>query len=163
MARKTLAPVALLLAFAGLGAAPVPEKAVPGKPDALAPVLASAEVGKDGALAVERLVHRFETVPVQEEVVVGGKKEVRTAYVTQQRLQIITEKYELKDVKAFDTEGKPIETAKLAELFQKSTPVLVSLDGKKVDPYYLQLFKEGTVTLVLPSPKVQEKAPPEKK
>jgi hypothetical protein len=163
MVRKTLVPVALLLAFATLHAAPVPEKAL--VPDGPAPVLVSAEIGKDGALTVGRRLTRSEVVPEKVEIVVGGQKQAVTRYITREVFVEVMERYDLKEVKAFGTDGKPIDAVKLAELFKKSTPVVVSADGNKVGPYYLQLFKEGTVILVLPAAKEppEKVLPPEKK
>jgi hypothetical protein len=53
-------------------------------------------------------------------------------------------------VQAFGTDGKPIPAAKLASLLAKEQPVLVSLDGNKVDPFHLRLIKEDTIVLVPP-------------
>src|SRR5262249_21354691 len=124
MVRKTLAPVLLLMAFATLRAAPVPDRPAPERPHAPPPTMASAEVGKDGELAVERVVVQTEMVPVQEEVVVGGQKAVRTRLVPRQVTRITVEKVDLKGVQAFGSDGKQIEAAKLADLLKKPTPVL---------------------------------------
>jgi hypothetical protein len=168
MVRRTLAAVVLLLAVAGLQAAPVPERPALEKPQTPPPTMAAAEIGKDGALLIERTAVRSEVAQVTEEVVLpGGRKEARTRLVPRQVILTTMEKVELKDVQAFGSDGKQIDTAKLAELLKKSTPVLVSTDGQKVDPYYLQLVKEGAVVLVLPAPKApaapDRALPPEKK
>jgi hypothetical protein len=59
----------------------------------------------------------------------------------------------LSDVQAFDTTGKKIDPAQLPDLLSKETVVLVSTDGRPVDPFYLQIIKEGTLVLILPVPK----------
>jgi hypothetical protein len=70
----------------------------------------------------------------------------------------------LKDVKAFSVDGKPIERKKLRGLLKKETAVLVSADGKEIDPFYLQMIKEGTIILlvqpVIHPPAVAEPPPP---
>ena len=50
-----------------------------------------------------------------------------------------------RQVKAFGTDGKEIDAKKLARLLAKETPVLVSADGKPIDPFYLRVVKEGTL------------------
>src|SRR5262249_26565639 len=57
--------------------------------------------------------------------------------------------YDLNAVQAFDTKGKRIESKKLLDLLKKKTTVLVSADGRPVDPFYLQLVKDSTVVLIL--------------
>ena len=56
------------------------------------------------------------------------------------------------DVEAFGTDGRRIPLKALAQLLRDERPVLLSANGRKVDPFYLQLIKEGTVILVLPMP-----------
>jgi hypothetical protein len=58
---------------------------------------------------------------------------------------------DLERTEAFDTSGKAIERKALTDLLKKETPVLVATDGKKVDPFYLRVVKEGTVVLVPPA------------
>jgi len=54
-------------------------------------------------------------------------------------------------VEAYSTDGKAISAETLATLLAKERAVLVAMDGKKVDPFYLQLYKEGTIILVPPA------------
>jgi hypothetical protein len=53
-------------------------------------------------------------------------------------------------VGVFDTDGKKVCPKALVKLLKNPVPVLVSADGKKVDPYYLRGVKKGTLILVLP-------------
>lgn len=53
--------------------------------------------------------------------------------------------------KAFDTAGKEIDARRLAELLKTETVVLISADGKPLDPFYVRALKEGTVILALPT------------
>jgi len=81
-----------------------------------------------------------------------------------------TAKLFAKDVQAYDLDGTPLEQAKLAKRLAIPTPVVVFAVWGKVeppDPYYLKLFKEGTIALVVPrdtlyprpAPKIDQKGP----
>jgi RNA polymerase sigma factor (sigma-70 family) len=68
--------------------------------------------------------------------------------------------YSAKDVKAFELDGTPIETAAVLQRLKKETPVLLSA-GSKVDPFYLQMIKAGTMILVIPGlPAIQQEGAP---
>jgi hypothetical protein len=58
---------------------------------------------------------------------------------------------QFKELQAYGVDGKKIETSSVAERLKKEIAVLVSADGQQVDPFHLQLIKEGTLVLVLPS------------
>jgi hypothetical protein len=51
-------------------------------------------------------------------------------------------------VEVFDVSGKPVEQETLKRLLSKETAVLLSGDGKAVDPFHLQVVKAGTFVLV---------------
>jgi hypothetical protein len=63
---------------------------------------------------------------------------------------VMTMELPAKAVEAYTTDGRTLPAEKLAELLAKDRPVLVATDGKKVDPFLLQLYKEGTILLVPP-------------
>ena len=54
------------------------------------------------------------------------------------------------DVKVYDSRGRTVDPKDLPQLLKNPVPVLVSTDGKKVDPYYLKKVKKGTLVLVPP-------------
>jgi hypothetical protein len=54
-------------------------------------------------------------------------------------------------VEAYSVDGKAISAETLATLLAKERTVLVAMDGKKVNAFYLQLYKEGTIILVPPA------------
>jgi hypothetical protein len=58
-------------------------------------------------------------------------------------------------VEAYSVDGKAISAETLATLLAKERTVLVAMDGKKVDAFYLQLYKEGTIILVPPANTLQ--------
>ncbi|MBI1918671.1 MAG: sigma-70 family RNA polymerase sigma factor [Planctomycetes bacterium] len=83
------------------------------------------------------------------EVAVPGKERDRIVYTpetvqTEQRMMI-----DSREVRAFGTDGKEIDAKKLARLLAKETPVLVSADGKPIDPFYLRIVKEGTLLVLI--------------
>jgi hypothetical protein len=65
---------------------------------------------------------------------------------------VVMTKMELpaKSVQAYSTDGKPISAETLADLLAREKTVLLALDGKKVDPFHLQVYKDGTIVLVPP-------------
>ena len=48
-------------------------------------------------------------------------------------------------------DGRTVNAETLAKLLTKERPVLVARDGKKPDPFLLQLYKEDAIVLVLPA------------
>jgi RNA polymerase sigma factor (sigma-70 family) len=54
-------------------------------------------------------------------------------------------------VKVYDVKGKRVSKKQLTELLKKETLALISVDERMADPQNLQLFKEGTLLLILPS------------
>jgi hypothetical protein len=54
-------------------------------------------------------------------------------------------------VDAYTVDGKPIAPDKLATMLAKERTVLVAKDGRKIDAFHLDLYKEGTIVLVPPA------------
>jgi hypothetical protein len=63
------------------------------------------------------------------------------------------------EIEAYGTDGKRIEGKALRGRLAKRVAVLVSADGRKVDPYHLQVVKDGTLILVHPVTKVPPPVP----
>jgi len=53
-------------------------------------------------------------------------------------------------VRVFDVTGKLLDLKDIPKRLTKSTPVLVSADGKEVDPFYLTLARAETLVIVAP-------------
>lgn len=66
-------------------------------------------------------------------------------------MMVTTAELSAKNVSAYTAGGRTIPAERLAALLAKEKPVLVALDGKKVDPFLLQLYKDDTLILVLPA------------
>jgi hypothetical protein len=65
-----------------------------------------------------------------------------------------------REVQVYGVDGKKIDPKDVRGLIRGTTPVLVSADDKPVDPFYLRMVKEGTLVLVLPSPRLPMNVPP---
>jgi hypothetical protein len=61
--------------------------------------------------------------------------------------------HELSEIRAY-ADGKELDAAQLADKLAKTTHVLIST--KKVDPFYLDVIKEGTIQLILPASLVNQ-------
>jgi hypothetical protein len=110
-----------------------------------------------------------ELVPEQrtQRVERDGQVEERTYVVHVPITRQVKRSFPSKEVQAFATDGKQIDSKKLADLLHKPTVVLVSADGRPVDPFYLQIIKDGTVVLVIrgfkdegtPVPRIERPVP----
>jgi hypothetical protein len=108
------------------------------------------QVERDGT---QYIVHTTtEMVPEQraEKVKVGDKEvtRVRTVYVQVSRPVAV--RLDGKDVQVFDATGKRLTGVDIPK-FLKPVPVLVSADGKPVDPLYLRLARPETLVVVAPA------------
>ncbi len=116
-------------------------------PKSAAPQTHLAVVDQDGRLRLRQpmptVVHEpvsCATLPVRDQA----------KYIPKTVVKMQVSVVELKSVKAFRTDGQAIETKKLRQMLAKEQAVLVSADGKAIEPFYLQVIKEGTLILVLP-------------
>jgi hypothetical protein len=85
---------------------------------------------------------------VQE--VVGGKTVTRQVAVTVPIMMERVQKVKAKDLQVSTAGGKKVDVKKLPNFLKKKTCVLISSDGKKVDPAYLEIIKKDTLVLVIP-------------
>jgi hypothetical protein len=145
-----------VLAVALLGGA-VPSQDKPHLPKGPQPrqVLATAGLAEGGVI-----VFKFSSVDCvvqleETKVVVGGKevtrRHMKMVPVTRQGEQRVKSA----DIQAATAGGKKVDAKELPKLLKKATAVLISADGKKVDPFYLKVLKEDTLVLVLPIPELK--------
>src|ERR1017187_324665 len=116
----------------------------------MAPDQGLAVINDKGILTITRLGHvdRKEVwlkAPAKKD---SEKVHVKTT-VTSVQLEVVELPAQV--VQAYTVDGKAIEPAKLGEMLAKERTVLIALDGKKVDPFHLELYKEGTIILVTPA------------
>ena len=120
----------------------------------LAPEQAVAGIDDKGNLTLTRVEQSFPFMTAREVwLKAPAKKDTERVRVKAKvtALQLTVVELPARTVEAFTADGKAIPAAKLAEMLAKERTVLVARDGKKVDPFYLQLYKEGTIVLVPPA------------
>jgi hypothetical protein len=115
-----------------------------------APRVCLAQVDGKGNLTLQHATTVF--VPESREITVveGGVEKKVTVTTTKAVPRMTEERFVGKSVQAFTADGKALDAKVLAERLKKWVPVLVSTDGGKVDPAYLQLLKSDAVVLVVP-------------
>jgi hypothetical protein len=108
----------------------------------------------------------------QREVEVNGRKQLVTVTVMVSRPRTVEVTMRLGNAQAFTANGKRVDPAELAKRLKGPTLVLVSADGKMVDPFYLRVLREDALVLVpnqgrvsvpsvpLPPPLPANKLPP---
>lgn len=129
--------------------APIQEKIVP--PQGMQPTWGTAVI-KGGELeltegvpvAVRMTEKRTRQVTVSGRVVPVIEEVAVLRYRLQQRTRRFTK------ARYYDTAGKEIDAGRAAKLLSRPTVVLVSSDGKPLDPYYLRTIKDGTLLVVPP-------------
>ncbi len=89
--------------------------------------------------------------PGQMEHNVTVPKEKVPVKVKTTSVMMTTVELPAKHVEAFTVDGKAITAETLATLLGKERTVLLAMDGKKVDPFFLSLYKDGTIVLVPPA------------
>jgi hypothetical protein len=147
----------VLLAAFGLAAQEpvVPQPAAPAAPGGMPPRQMVASIDPAGQLRLTWVTPSPCAGPGGREgftapVPMGGKSPAKVP-VKVTTLLVTTVELEAKHVAAYAPDGRAIPADKLAGLLSKERPVLVALDGKKVDPFLLQLYKEDTIVLVPPA------------
>jgi len=75
-----------------------------------------------------------------------AKAKVKTVSV-----MVTTAELPARNVEAYTADGRAINAEKLRTLLEKERSVLVAMDGKKLDPFHLQLYKDDTTVLVPPA------------
>jgi hypothetical protein len=113
-----------------------------------------ARIDSKGNLIIIDVTPPAEGPAVQEQTVNVGDpkaKEKTAIKVETSSLTVTTVKMPARYVEAYSVDGKAISAETLATLLAKERTVLVAMDGKKLDPFYLQLYKEGTIILVPPA------------
>jgi hypothetical protein len=134
------------------------QPAPPTVPGALAPEPAVAVIDGEGNLRITQVstpVYGNGPAPATRVVTWTEKRGNDTVQVTAKAkitsVVLTTTEMPAKVVEAYTSDGKPIAKEKLAELLAKERTVLVATDGKKVDPFYLEVYKEGAIVLVPPA------------
>lgn len=156
--------MAMVTALAGLvyatpvGAAPVPADSKTTTPAAPAtgastPRLLVLRPGADGKVRVQVMRNEARMVAPLIAIAPGGGAQAQPVPVQQAinvRVPAEVELTEVKDLTVHTTTGKSIPLDEAAKRLSAGGVVIVSGDGKPVDPAFLGLFKEGTLVLASP-------------
>jgi hypothetical protein len=126
------------------------------------PHLITARVDKDGNLASTQRVGRYKTVKKIAKRIVNGQ--VFEEEVTELIPEIVevTVKWKLDKATITEVGGTKIDKATLAKRLAQPAVVVLSADGRAVDPIYLELFKKDVLVIVLPEMAARRPLPPEK-
>lgn len=111
------------------------------------PVLALASLGADGAIT---LVQFGNPMSVARKTAYQDRGEQRETEVVQTTRTMTSTRLDRKLVQGFETDGTKMSASKLDNLLRREALVLISVDGKSIDPYYLNIVKSGTLVLVVP-------------
>ena len=133
-------------------AAPVPVQEKIAPPQGLPPtwgtaVIKGAELEITDSVAVPVYMKQKRT----RQVNVSGRLVPTVEEFVVTRTRMVQRTRRLPKARYFDTAGKEIEASRAARLLSRPTVVLVSADGKPLDPYYLRTIKEGTLVVVGPA------------
>lgn len=115
------------------------------------PTLARASIDAKGVMHILEGAEASQTVMTKVVEDVNGVMVERAVPIRITRSVTVKRAVDAKWVKAHGVDGKPIDAAVLAAVLRESTIVLVASDGKAVDPYFLQIIREGTIVLVPPA------------
>lgn len=129
--------------------APAPKEIQP--PKSHPPLVMVLNVNKDGRAFAERTVIRLVEQTRTIQVMNGGKIEERQDKVKVDVQEVVRVFLDDKEVTVYDYKGQRIEAMDLPKRIRKTTPVLVSVDGKEVDKFYLSIVREGSLVVVAPS------------
>jgi RNA polymerase sigma factor (sigma-70 family) len=130
----------------------IPQEA--GKPEARSrkfigppPRVVLARRAPDGKIEVRVAV--AEDIPQTVRVRDGAEERSVTTYVRTMRDRTYVLPRGV--IEVFDVSGERVEEEALKRRLSKETAVLLSGDGKPVDPFHLQVVQEGTLVLVTPA------------
>jgi DNA polymerase/3'-5' exonuclease PolX len=88
--------------------------------------------------------------PVTRYVQVSGEEQARSVTYYEMKMVEQMEEHALEKVRACDTDGNPVDSARLRKMLRKEMAVLVSADGREVHSFHLQLVKKDALILMVP-------------
>jgi hypothetical protein len=126
---------------------PVPVKPEVEAPKGLPPEIVTARVVK-GTLVGTRLetVHVNVMREVKEKV--GGKEVVKRVFTVMPVTRMTERRWSLDKATITEAGGKKLDKEALTRRLAKPAVVLVSADGKTIDPGYLKVLQKDTIVIV---------------
>jgi len=121
------------------------------QPKGVPPKVMTASVEKDGRVFLLHLIAEVRPLKEKVKILVNGQEQEVERTVYEQVMKQVKVYLDDKGVQVFGTDGKKIPAKEVAKGIKKPTAVLVSSDGKPVDPFYTRIAREGTLIVVAPS------------
>jgi hypothetical protein len=149
---------AVVLATTVTAPAPVEEDVKP--PKGPQPLQVLAHVAEDGNIEITQVLTVYRAETRTRVVNVNGTPVSQQYTVTVPQAVPVTRRLLAKSVQVSTAGGKAVDPKDVPAKLKKPTPVLLSADGNKIDPFYLKIVKEGTLVLVMPGFTVGEVRPP---
>jgi hypothetical protein len=140
---RYLLSAGLLALVAGFGLADPP--AVTSPP----PRITLARVA-EGALILEEVVTFQQVVTETRTVTENGVTKNVAVAVPVQVQKIQARSVPLKEVKAFDLDGRTVTPGRLAYMLKERTAVAISGGGNKLDPAFRKILKDDALLLLVP-------------
>jgi peroxiredoxin len=143
MTRHLLAVAAVIGILSSRAADSVPQ--IHGAPPAL---LIASGIDADGNLILSATEQREKKVA--RDVELDGKKTTREMTVTYPVTVLERRIVSLEDATIYDREGHEVSLEKARERLKEPTPILLTSVGERVDPLYLKIMTEETLTFTFP-------------
>jgi len=127
----------------------LPSQEGPRVPDAAPPLVAVASFGtRDDGRPYLEIVATAYTLDQRKANAEEKKREKGDAKVLK-AVQVVR-RYLLEEgaMTVYDTDGKKVALKDLADRLAKPSVVLISADGKEVDPFHLRVARPGTLVIV---------------
>ena len=121
---------------------------LPKQPQTPAPTYSVAWKTKKGDLLLSYTMTIYQS-ETRERIVVKDGKEERVKYTV--RRPVLLRKYHTKriaDLTITNAIGRKLSAEDVLDALEKPTIVLISSDGRPVDPYYLRIVKRDTLVIV---------------
>lgn len=128
--------------------APVVE--FPPLPTGSQPLAQLAICTADGGVRIRRIVSTSLEVTGYRNLGTDEAPQHAPATIRQSNRSETTQEFDAANVQGYTVAGEEIPADELAKRLAQETPVLVSADGRAVDPEYLKIIREDAVILVSP-------------
>jgi hypothetical protein len=138
-------------------AAPAPEPDAVKPPQGPQPQQVLARMDNEGNLEIMKSSLVPEERTVTKTVVVGGVARAITEKVTVMVPVQVTHRVMTEGMKVATAGGKEVDAKDVPDRLKNWTAVIMSADGNKIDPFYLGVLKENTLTIVVPVGPVKPK------
>ncbi|MCC6420029.1 MAG: hypothetical protein IT429_17480 [Gemmataceae bacterium] len=136
---------------------PMPEPGPGGirPPQGLQPTLGAASIDEKGVVHIRQSDGDTRVYEAAYEVEEGGVVRKQTVKIKEVTFDLRQQSLPARAVRASLAGGDRVPPDRLPDLLRKEVTVLVSLDGRPVDPFWLQVIREDVPVLILPQAQPQ--------